>query len=227
MNEDATAVALVAAVLAVIGLLLGWLWRAGRRQRERERAALLAAPVASFDLDAATLRAFALWQAGAIEVERAAMLRRAVKISLWLLSILIVAFTALGAARTSWQSGAAIGAAFSGFIIGPLWTVCGGLALLQTRRARQLRHSAPVATRMLVGTQGIAFEGGDFQQLHGAPYAAHMLPGPPLVLELITRYSGGKSTRYLHARGPIPAADTAAGWAALKQLRQRWNLPPQ
>lgn len=218
-------IAVVACVLLAVGWTAWGLRRFSRRQSDAQRAALLAAPLASFDVDAQTLQAYACWQATELERERATMLMRAVKISLWLLPALTLPFAALGLARTTWQSGASVGLAFCGLIIGPLLTVCGGLALALTVRARRLRSSNPPAARMVIGSQGIDLAPGRFQALHGVPNAARMLEGPPLVLDLTSCYASGRTTRYVHARGPVPPEHADAAWAALRELRRRWNLP--
>lgn len=224
-TEWLTALAMAIVVVAAVAGVFWALARADRKISAKARAELIAAPLGSFLVDAATMGAYARWQAASLDYERAQLIKRTGKIALWVTGLLLTAFALLGYLRTTVAEGAWIGLAFSGLIIGPVIVVSAGLALTQTLRARALRGALPQPTRMWVGTQGIAFEPGGFQYLQGAPFVANMLPGPPLVLNLCTRYSSSKGMRYVTARGPIPAECAEQAWASLAAVRQRWKLP--
>jgi|CXWL01.1.fsa_nt_gi hypothetical protein len=224
MRDELTVAAIVLTVLMIVGGLVWLLIRAGRRSTAKSRADLIAKPLASFDIDAATMRGFYQWQAADLETRNAAMWRRVFWIGVWIAGILIVAFAALGAWRTSLGAGALIGVVFTGIIMVPVILCCAVIGFTLVLGARQLRDEPPLPARAHVGTQGIAFEPGKFQPLQGSPFAAHLLPGPPQVLDLVTRYSNGKNTQYVHARCPIPAKRQVDAQVLLAEIRKLWGL---
>lgn len=224
MRDEFTVAAIV---LTILILVVGGFWlliRAGHRSTARARADLIAKPLASFEIDVATMREFALWQAADLDAKRMAMWRRVFWIGVWFGGILIVAFSTLGAWRTSIGAGALIGLTCTGIVMGPVILACAAISLTLVFGARRLRNQPPIAARAYVGTQGIALEPGKFQPLQGEPFAAHLLPGPPQVLDLVKRYSNGKSTQYIHARCPIPANRLADGQTLLAEIRRLWGL---
>lgn len=225
MDSSSLIIAGVALVfLALFGGIPYLLWRSSRRRKRKAYDELRARPLLDFQLEAADMRAYALWQAGDLDDKRRRMLARTWRISLWLCGLILLAFVILSAIRSK-PDGVLLGLAFSGMILIPVWLTIGGMAIVLWLGARRHREKQAQSTRVLIGTQGTALEPGGFNELVGAPFAANLLPGKPPVVDLIGKQITSKSTYYWHARAPVPEAQIDTVRAVLAELTRNWNKP--